>query len=86
MPNPFGKTRAQEKPYAIYRAGRIEWRVLKTYKQPSNESKDIYARWYLATSSPNTYGTRELGDGYAKDIRDNAILIEAEPEWLEHYT
>jgi len=86
MPNPFGKTRAQEKPYAIYKQGPFEWRVLKTYKQPSTEAKDVYARWYLSTSSPHTYGSGELGDGYAKDIRDNAVLIQAEPEWLEHYS
>ena len=86
MPNPFGKTRDQEKPYAIYKQGPFEYRVLKTYKQPSTESKDVYARWYLATKSPHTYGSFELGDGYAKDIRDKSELILADTDWLEHYT
>jgi hypothetical protein len=28
----------------------------------------------------------ELGDGYAKDIRDNSELILADTDWLDHYT
>jgi|TARA_R110000868_G_scaffold48344_2_gene157099 hypothetical protein len=85
MPNPFGKTRAQEKPYAIYKQGPFEYRVLKTYKMPKSEAKDIYARWFLATKGPHSMGF-ELGDGYAKDIRDNSELILADTDWLDHYT
>mgnify|MGYP003626280295 FL=1 len=63
----------------------FEYRVLKTYKQPSTEAKDVYARWYLATKGPHSMGF-ELGDGYAKDIRDNSELILADTDWLDHYT
>ena len=41
----FGKTRPQEKPYAIYKnTSGWEWRVLKTYKHSDAERKDPYAR------------------------------------------
>jgi hypothetical protein len=85
MANPFAKTRDQATPYAIYKQGDYEYRVLKTYKMPKTEAKDIYARWFLATKGPHSMGF-ELGDGYAKDIRDNSELILADTDWLDHYT
>ena len=48
MPNPFAKTRPTNSPYAIYRAGDMVWHVIKTYKQPSSEAKDPYARWMVS--------------------------------------
>ena len=48
----FGKTRPQEKPYAIYKnTSGWEWRVLKTYKHSDAERKDPYARWFVAATS-----------------------------------
>ena len=81
----FGKTRPQEKPYAIYKnTSGWEWRVLKTYKHSDAERKDPYARWFLATSSP--WVTDELGDGYASEVIQNGVLVDAEPEWRDEYS
>ncbi len=82
----FGKTRPQEKPYAIYKntVEGWEWRVLKTYKHSDAERNDPYARWFLATSSP--WVDDELGDGYAREVIENGILIDAEPEWRDEYS
>lgn len=85
MPNPFRKTTCVEKPYAIYRAGPMEWRILKTYKMPDNESKDPYARWFVAAMSPATYGSWELGDTYAQEIKRYGKLVDCTKEWREHY-
>jgi hypothetical protein len=53
MPNPFAKTRKLHEPYAIFINNQgWQWRVLKTYKQPSSEAKDKFARWYVAAISP----------------------------------
>lgn len=72
---PVGKkTRPTENPYRIYRSadGTWEWRVLKAYKSDENAP---YARWFLATKSPFTYGSFELGDGYIADVKANGILV-----------
>ena len=63
MANQFGKSRPQDRPYAIYRNHQgWEWRVLKTYKQPSSELKDPYARWFVAATSPHMFdGEYEMG-------------------------
>jgi hypothetical protein len=89
MKNPFGKTTSQSEPYAIYKnemAG-WEWRVLKTYQRPDKERSNPYARWFLATKSPYTYGSYELGDGYSKEILDDpqTYLVSANREWRDHY-
>jgi hypothetical protein len=82
----FGKTRDQAKPYAIYRAGDWEWRVLKTYKHSSAELKDPHARWFVAATSPMTPdGSYELGDTYAAEIKKYGQLVLADDEWLEQY-
>jgi len=85
MPNPFRKTTCVEKPYAIYRAGPMEWRILKTYKMPANEAKDAYARWFVAAKSPATYDSWELGDTYAQEVKRYGQLIDCTKEWMEHY-
>jgi hypothetical protein len=83
MPNPFGKSRKTENPYAIYRAGDMTWHVLKTYKQVKNE--DTYARWFVAAKSDATFGSFELGDTYALEVKRYGQLVAAEPAWLEAY-
>jgi hypothetical protein len=80
--NPFGKGRKQDAPYAIYAAGSFEWRILKTYKQPANEAKDAYARWFVAAKSDHTWGSFELGDTYRQEVLRYGRLVAAEPEWL----
>ena len=85
MPNPFGKTRTQEKPYAIYtNDSGWEWRILKTYKLAKNE--DNYSRWFVAATSPYMDdGQFEMGDDYAVNIRQSGTLIQADTEWLNAY-
>ncbi len=85
MANPFGKTVKQDAPYAVYKSGTWTWKVLKTYKQPSSEAKDQFSRWFLAVTSPYTFGSAELGDGYAADIIRQGRIVEATPEWQVHY-
>jgi len=89
MKNPFGKTVSESEPYAVYKndmAG-FEYRVLKTYQRPDKERSNQYARWFLASKSPYTYGTYELGDGYINQILDDpqTHLVSATREWRDHY-
>ncbi len=85
MPNPFGKSRDVQNPYAIYICGDFTWHVLKTYKMPKNEGKDPYARWFVAAKSDATHGSFELGDTYARDVEGFGVLVAADPAWLEAY-
>ena len=83
MPNPFGKARKTAEPYAIFRAGDMTWHVLKTYKMVKNE--DTYARWFVAAKSDATYGSFELGDTYALEVKRYGQLVAADPAWQEAY-
>ena len=87
MSNPFGKTRKENEPYAIYSnyQGWV-WKVLKTYKKPENEKKDPYARWFVSATSPLMQGnTFEYGDTYVKDILTDGVLREATDDWKKAY-
>jgi len=88
MSNPFGKTRKESEPYAIY--GNSQgwvWKVLKTYKKPENEKKDQYARWFVSATSPLMQGdTYEMGDTYVKDILTYGSLIDATEDWKKEYS
>ncbi len=83
--NKFGKSRKPSNPYAVYADPRTgwKWKVLKTYKHVSSETKDPHARWYMATTSP--WVTDELGDGYVTEVIQNGILVDAEPDWRDEY-
>ena len=84
----FGKTREANNPYAVYtdpRTGWI-WKVLRTYQHSDAERKNAHARWYLATSSPLTDYRDEIGDGYVKEVLQNGVLIDADPEWRDEYS
>jgi hypothetical protein len=85
MPNPFAKSRPADKPYAIYRAGDYTMHVCKTYKQPSSEVKDPYARWFVWAKSPATYGSFEGGDTYRREVVGFFQLVAATPEWQAAY-
>ena len=63
------------KPQAVFEGGGFTYRVIKTYQ---NDDAKPYARWFLGTSSPHTYGTIELGDGYVRDVVLNADLVEVD--------
>jgi hypothetical protein len=73
--NTQGKTRKVTEPYEVWTAPGWEWRVLKKYQGPEAEAKNEYARWFLGTKSPYTYGDHELGDGYVKDVKDYATKV-----------
>lgn len=81
--NPFGKSRPQANPYAIYKAGEWTWHICKTYKSPESEAKDAYARWFVWAKSPMTYGDFEGGDTYRSEVLQNARLVACTAEWLE---
>ena len=83
--NPFGRTRPQDDPYAVYKGPNgFEWRVLKTYKRPDTERADAYARWVVAARSPYTFGGFDMGDEYASNVRPY-VLASCTDEWREHY-
>lgn len=76
MKNLCGKTRKVEEPYEIWEGSNgFEYRVLKKYQSEEKEKANPYARWFLATKSPYTYGSYELGDGYVKDVTSHARRI-----------
>ena len=83
--NPLGKGRDVESPYAIFKAGDFEIRVLKTYKLAKNEPGDKNAKWYTVAKSPMTYGSWEYGDTYRKEVIDNFQITYASPEFIEAY-
>jgi len=83
----FGKTRSQDKPYAVYANDQgWVWKILKTYKHSSAEVNDPYARWFVAATSPMMYGGEyEMGDTYAREITQFGQLVDAEPQWRDEY-
>ena len=86
MKNLFGKSRTVDNPYATYRLGNFEWRVLKTYQRKDKEDTNQYARWFTACKSPYTYDSWEYGDAYINEIMSvNPELVSATDEWKEHY-
>ena len=83
--NPLGKGKKVDDPYAIFKAGDFEIRVLKTYKVAKNEEGDQYARWYTVAKSPMTFGSWEYGDTYRREVIENFSLTYASPEFTEAY-
>ena len=73
--NPCAKTRPQSRPYEVWRAPGWEWLVLKKWQ--ADDSKP-YARWFLATKSPYTFGEYELGDGYVADVKGVGALVKTD--------
>lgn len=86
MTNPLGKTRKADAPYLIVEGGGFKYKVLRAYAMDPDKA---YARWFLATSSPYTYGEDEYGDGYIADVtgtvtyRDPAVPDSALPSHLK---
>lgn len=87
MRTPFGKTVSVNSPYAVYKNEQAgwEWRVLKTYQHPDNESKNEYSRWFVAAKSPYTHGSWEMGDTYTKEVTDYGTLAESTETWSNLY-
>ena len=81
MKNKCGKTRnlnKGEKPYEVWKSkdGTWTWNVLKKYLSEDKERTNYYSRWLCAVKSPSTYGTYDIGDVYAVEIKKHAVLVE----------
>ena len=76
--NLMNKTRPVENPYEIWVSpdGEWEWRVLKKWQKPSKEAHNPFARWFCAVKSPNTYGSWEYGDTYAREVQSVAWKVD----------
>jgi len=75
--NLCGKMRTIDDPYQTYRSkDGWEWRVLKKYQSPSNESGNKFARWYCGVKSPFTFGSWEYGDVYITDIQGTTEVFD----------
>ena len=79
MKNLCEKTRKTENPYEIWVGHGFEYRVLKKWQADDDKP---YARWFLATKSPYTFGTWELGDRYVAEVKANARKL-SEEEMIE---
>jgi len=86
MKNLFGKSRKVDNPYATYKLGGFEWRVLKTYQRKDKEDTNQYARWFTVARSPMTHGSWEYGDMYIEELMSmNPELTQATDEWRDSY-
>jgi hypothetical protein len=67
-----------ENAYDVWQShdGSCTYWVLKKYKNPIKEENDLFARWYVATKSPGTFGSYEYGDMYAANIKAQCIKID----------
>lgn len=67
----------QKKPIETWESvdGTFTYNVYRKYQKPHLEAKNPYARWFCGTVSPYTHGSEELGDGYVKDIVNQATCI-----------
>ncbi len=87
--NLLGKSRNVQTPYAIWEGygpfGETEVRLLKTYQIPSNEAKNQYARWFVATKTPMTYGSFDMGDSYIDAATYGLTLSYASDEYKAQY-
>ena len=63
--------------YEVYATADFSWihYVLKKYQSPEAEEKNEYARWFCAVSSPMTFGSLDLGDVYAAEVKRQGHLI-----------
>jgi hypothetical protein len=68
--NPYGKTRKQGDPYAVYKSTNgWTWNILKLNQRPELAAKNHYAIAFCEVSSPHTHGGSDLGDTYLNDIQ-----------------
>jgi hypothetical protein len=72
--NLCGKTRKVEEPYEVWSNGSWTWKVLKKYQSPTNEAKNLHARWFCSVTSPYC-PDGELGDVYVTDVTSNARKV-----------
>lgn len=74
MKNECGKTVDINNPYEVWKneSAGWEWRILKKWQADDNKP---YARWMCAVKSPMTFGGYDMGDTYAKDVKDYAHKV-----------
>lgn len=73
MANPYGKSRKKEDPYATYKSGEWEYRILKLNQAPKGAKLNPYATAFCAVKSPMTFGSYDLGDTYLNDISGELV-------------
>lgn len=69
MPNPYGKTRPVDNPYAVYtnRDGSWVWKILKVNQTPARAVNNPYATAFCVVTSSFAPGG-DRGDTYLSDI------------------
>jgi hypothetical protein len=82
--NPFAKARKVDNPYEVWGTPDKSWecRVLKKYQIDDNKP---YARWFVATKSPFTFGSWEYGDQYVTEIKQNFVRLSAKGKRKTEY-
>lgn len=71
------KTATIENPHATFE-GKGPWgpcvmHILKTYKTPASELKDVYARWMIAVQTDATGGGYDIGDRYKAECFNEIV-------------
>lgn len=66
--NLMGKTRPIDNPYLVINEGSWCWKILKMNCSLEKAKSNPYASAFCAVSSPNTFGSYDLGDTYLSDI------------------
>ena len=88
MINKFLKTTTPDKPYAVYRKGDFEYKILKTFQLSKNENNNPDAKWESICKSPFTHGNWERGYLWVNEFFSNdpkPQLVECTKEWKEEY-
>ena len=79
--NPCNKEVKREEAYEVWATPDLSWvwYVLRKYQSPTNEAKNIYARWYCNVTSPMTSKRGETGDVYVTEIKSVAVKLDYNP-------
>jgi hypothetical protein len=87
--NPFAKSRKIDEPYAVYTGfgpfGETETRVLRTYKTPDKEVKDVFATWLLAVKSEDISDKFEVGHTFVREAIFKMKLVRCCGLWAKAY-
>lgn len=87
MKNPYGKTRPNSLPYAVYvqdLRGVGEWRtsILKLNQSPEKAAQNPYASAFCVVVTPYTGPSGDMGDTYLKDIPGHFVPGEGRTDVL----
>jgi hypothetical protein len=78
MANPYAKRRTADNPYATYVSGYWTWKILRLNQSPEKASGNQYAVAHMAVSSPQTFGSHDMGDNYLDAIPRDAKLTQGD--------